>query len=535
MKAVWLVRSRELASRIRFWTSLVGYDPRDHSLGQKIYLFYLVIFFTLWGFAVLALLADLGAGMLSFIDRSSASIAAIFIVFLLLLFDTVIRGYSAGVHSPFIFSDTDSELLCQTPVDRRPVALIWCLGDWLIPALGFAALGIVLRFAGLQLAAQGRVIWADIPRYILAGLQVAVIILPVCLALRALEYALGAMRLQRERDNPWLRWFPVGTVMVLIPLAIFSKASLKLILWPLLFTLQAGFGEANWLGGFVLAVILAAGGLLMLYWASPGLNLSRAAQESHFRWAIQQASWLGDSRLIQQMKARQRLGIGRPASKIPAKAGYFTLIWKDWVTTLRSFTFGSFIRWLSIFGSYLGMLLAPDWGTRLWAFIIWSLLVGQQCTTRLSSDLEIWALTRQLPFSGKELLFAEIVTPFLMTIIFSWLGIGVSYGLGYSPGLFLVVLVPIAILCIVLAAALDILRHCRSSELLSGRVPEIAAGGLVFGSLLAGIPLMIGAWLSPQLTSPGFIWLAVLVGALLGLGVIVVLLRLTANAYNDIK
>ena len=41
-----------------FWTTIVGYDPQDHSLSHRIYLIYVVIFFSLWWFAVLALIAD---------------------------------------------------------------------------------------------------------------------------------------------------------------------------------------------------------------------------------------------------------------------------------------------------------------------------------------------------------------------------------------------------------------------------------------------------------------------------------------------
>ena len=59
MNAVWMVRSRQLASQIRFWVAIVGYDPRDRSIGQNIYLVYLAVFFSLWGFAILSLLAVL--------------------------------------------------------------------------------------------------------------------------------------------------------------------------------------------------------------------------------------------------------------------------------------------------------------------------------------------------------------------------------------------------------------------------------------------------------------------------------------------
>jgi hypothetical protein len=520
---------------MRFWTSIVGYNPRDHSLSQSIYLIYVTIFFILWGFAVLALLANLGAGVLSLVEGSSPSMTATMIVSVVLLIDALMRGYSSGKRSPFIFSDADAELLCQTPVDRRQVALAWCLGDGISGGLAFVALAVVLRFASLQLVEQGGILWAHIPHYWLAGLKIASIILPLHIAFMAIDYALGALRLQRDKDNPWLRWVPIGVAVVLIALAFFTRTGIQIILWPMLFPLEGGFGEVNWLIGFVLAVILATGGLLVLYWGSPWLNLSRAAQESRFRWAVQQISWLGDSRLVQQMKARQRLGAGHYANRIPGRVGYSALIWKDWVVSLRTLNFGYVMGWIGVFGVCLGMAIAPDWGTRIWAFIFWCLLIGQRCTERLRGDPEVWAVTRQLPFSGRETLVAEIATPVLGATLLSWLAIGVSSWLGFSPSLSLIFLVPVAIMCIVMAAVFDILRHCRSSELLSGQVAELGAGGLILGIILAGIPLIIVSWLASQFTAPGLIWLAALLGLALSLVIIYLLLKLTAAMFNDIK
>src|SRR5512137_842411 len=125
MKAVWWVRLRQLTSQMRFWAAIVGYDPHDHSLRQAIYLVYVVIFFSIWGFAVLALLANLGSGLLSLIESLSPSMASIMILTAVLLVYAVIRGYSSTKNSPFIFSDADAELICQTPLDRRQVALAW--------------------------------------------------------------------------------------------------------------------------------------------------------------------------------------------------------------------------------------------------------------------------------------------------------------------------------------------------------------------------------------------------------------------------
>ena len=535
MKAVWLVRLRDLAGRMRFWTAIVGYNPRDRSLSHGIYLIYVVIFFSLWGFAVLALLASLGAGMLTMVKGLTPTAASTMIVGAILLMYAIWQGYMSGKRSPFIFSETDAELICQTPVDRRQVALAWFLVDWIPGGLVFGGLAIVLRFAILQLAEQGGVVWAHLPGYLLAGLQVVCIILPLHLAFMATDYALGALRLRGDMDNPWLRWIPVWVGLGLIILAITSIQGFQIILWPVLFPLKAGFGEVYWLAGFSLAIILAIIGLLSLYWASPGLNLSRAAQESRFKWSAQQVSWLGDSQLRREMLTRKRLGVGHQASRIHGRAGAWALIWKDWVTTLRAMNFGTTMGWIGIFWVYLGLILAPDWGARIWAFTIWSLLVSQRCTERLRADLKVWAITRQLPFSGRETLAAQVATPVLATTLLSWLAMGIISALGFSPMIFLIVLVPTTILCITLTAAFDILRHCHSSELLAGQAAELGAGGVVLGIILGGTPMVMVSWILNQYHTIGVICSGTLLGLAFAGGITYVIWRLTASSYRNIN
>ena len=535
MKAVWLVRLRELAGRMRFWTAIVGYNPRDRSLSQGFYLIYVVIFFSLWGFAVLALLANLGAGILPLVKGLTPSLASTVIVGVFLLIDVIWHGYTSGKRSPFIFSETDAELICQTPVDRRQVALAWFLGDWIPGGLVFGGLAVVLRFASLQLVERGGIVWAHLPGYLLAGLQIASIILPLHMAFKATDYALGALRLRGDMDNPWLRWVPVWVGLGLIIMALISKKGIQIILSPVLFPLKAGFGAADWLAGFSLAIILSIIGLLALYWASPRLNLSRAAQESRFRWSAQQVTWLGDSQLKREMITRQRLGVGHQASRIQGRAGAWALVWKDWVSTLRAMNFGTIMGWLGIFGVYLGIILAPDWGARVWAFIIWILLVSQRSTERLRADLKVWAITRQLPFSGRETLVAQVATPVLLTTLLSWLAMGIGSGLGSSPVIPLIVLAPATILCIAMTAAFDILRQCHSSDLQAGQAAELGAGGVVLGLVLAGIPMIIVSWIVNQFNTPGVIWLGTLVGLAFGGGITYAMWRLTAATYKNIK
>jgi hypothetical protein len=535
MNAIWLVRSRELASRLRFWTAIVGYDPRDHSLSHRLYLFYVVIFFSLWGFSILVLLADAGKWILSFIQRLPPTIAVVVMMAAGLLFDAVFRSYKACRRSPFVFSEEDAALLCQTPVDRRQVALVWLLGDWLLACLPFVILGVILCFSSLQLAEPGPFLWTFLPRYWFAAFRVTSIILPLHLALMAGAFALGSLRLQGARDNRALSWIPVGFVLVIFSLAYFNRSFLEIILSPVIFPLKAGYSLENWLLGFILVLTLALAGLLALYYDSPRLNLSRAAQETLHRWDNPQLSLLGASRLTRQMKIRNRLGFQHTPSCIPGREGAWSLVWKEIVISLRSVNFAYLVTWLAIFGLSVSMVIAPDWGTRFWAFIIWCWLVGHHCTERLRADLELWVISRQLPFSGRVVMAADLAIPAIVSLNLIWLAIIIAFGMGFSFPIYLILLAPMMIISVVLAASHDILRKCQSSDLLDGQVAEPGAIGLLFGALLAGIPMIAVYWLTNQISSPGVNLVIVLFLFVLGLGVSYMMWKLIASTYHGIK
>jgi hypothetical protein len=535
MKAVWMVRSRELARRIRFWTTIVGYDPRERSLSQSIYLIYVVFFFSIWGFTMLALLADQGAKILSLFHGSPPSQVSIIILLIIVLIIVTIIGYNSVKRSPFIFSETDAELICQTPANRRQVALTWFIGERSTEGMIFVALGVIFRFASLELLVHEQVLWSDLPSYFLAGLQVASITIPLYIAVIAIDYALGALRLRGDNDIPWLRWIPIGLGATIFILAIYDKSILSVFLWPLLIPLKAGFSEVHWLGGFTVAMTLAFIGLLALYTSSSRLNLSRAAQESRFRWAVQQVSWSGDTHLKREVLTREKLGSGHQASRIPGRIGAGALIWKDWVESLRVINIGDLIGWLGVFGLFLGLLLEPVWGTRLWAFILSCLLIGQRCTDRLRSDLRVWVITRQLAIQSDALLLAELVSPVFLTTLMAWIAMLVSHWLGYYHRISLVLLIPILVLCLALIAAFDILRHCRSSELLAGHVAELGVGGVVLGVILTGIITTLFYWLTFLPAEPVINCLITFLGLSFCGGMTYLILRLTTWSLNQIK
>src|SRR5512146_766356 len=205
LNAVWLVRSHQIAAELRYWLTFIGYDRRDHSLSHKIYLGYASLFFIGWAFATLALLATFAGGILTGLagglrpedPAGGLPFAAAALLGLVLLGWWLYVSYSAGRASPMTFSEDDAALICQTPVSRPAVALLWLLGDWIKSGPFFWALAVTLAFA-LQDAALGKSVSVEyVPHYVLAGLRVLSVVLPLQWGLMALSWAWGVLRLQR--------------------------------------------------------------------------------------------------------------------------------------------------------------------------------------------------------------------------------------------------------------------------------------------------------------------------------------------------
>jgi hypothetical protein len=287
MKAVWLVRSRQISSRMRFWTTFVGYDHQDQGLSQRIYLIYVIIFFSLWWFAMLALIADWVAGLFLLFNAGSPVQIAISLTVFFLLTDVFLRSFRYARKSPFIFSGEDASLTCLTPIDRSQVALVWLYGDWIPAGLAYWAGVLTLSFACQQMAAPSGMKLSELPIYILAGLRAVSIVLPIQLAFMTFTYMFGALRLRRDKDLAHLRLIPIIVGAGILLLAIFYPTTLFLVLRPIFYFLGAGFGEAHWVISFILVLILAGLNILALYLVSTKLNLSRASQESSKPWDLQ--------------------------------------------------------------------------------------------------------------------------------------------------------------------------------------------------------------------------------------------------------
>jgi hypothetical protein len=235
------------------------------------------------------------------------------------------------------------------------------------------------------------------------------------------------------------------------------------------------------------------------------------------------------------MNTHRRFWVGSLERYFATHDGVRVLVWKDLVQTRRGFDIRSLISWLILFGAEIGLLIALDWGTRIWVFIVWVLLIGQVCSKRLSSDLKMWVVFHQLPFSGKETLLAEIASSVTGTILLGYLAFGICSVLNLHPSLPVAILTPGIILCTAFSAIFDILRQSKTEAMSAGHASEMGAVGLMIGLLLAGIPLSLVLAITDRMSRDILLWFMLLPGLLLSLGIAYGMWQLAVSQFRKIE
>lgn len=533
MQAVWMVRSRQILSRFRFFLAIFGYDRNDRSLTHKIYLVYAAVFYILWSFAVLSLLAGATAQFLEDIGKLGAQSSgspitvphmAVGISTFGLLVWFILAAYRASRRSPIIFSEEDAYLVCQTPADRRAVALAWLAGQWPPGAAPIWAVAVTLGFALIEASSQGNLNGSDIPRYVLAGFRSLSIVLFLQLGMLAIIWALGVLRLQKDHLRPQLFLVPLVGAALLAVAWFYSGWSgfipatapgWAVILKPLQIPFQAGYGLSNWGVGMLIALGWAAVGLLALSWAATALNLSRAAQESRGLPAHGLGVISEPTPTVQPLHKRGVRGTERSPSpwfgrlNWKARRRAQALVLKDLVRSSRLGWLARLGRWIGLYLVGLGVLLIPvlpgsDWAAGALALVYWALLVAQQSTQPLKNDLAKWWLFRQLPVSAREAVSAELTIPWLRAVLIAWASLftadalklaGMPAIFGANWGLFLglALLAIFLIRCISLIGTLDMLRQAKSALVLAGESPQVGTFSLFLGG---GIALVIALLVS---------------------------------------
>jgi hypothetical protein len=496
LRALWLVRSRVIRGNLAFLLVIIGYDSDSRSINNRIYLVYALAFFALWIFMVLILLADFGANFLAALPLADAAAAASLFGSLGLAGLFIFDLHQAARRSPFSLSEVDAQIVSMTPIDRRLVAVQWMFESWLARGVLVGPAAIVLGYALLQAQSPLPLTTGDLPAYLMAGLRMFIIAAPLYLGTLSLAWSVGAWRLQgqvSQRNLRLLAPLSVGLLAGLIWLTGWQGALTWLI--PLAIPLRSGLGLMPFWIGMQMAVTLAGLGLLALWRAANGMSLSRAAQETQDREAIQAAAWLGQSDLAEELASKERLGTGRKPTRLPGKPGLPALIWKNLLQSRRRFRLATLIGWLPIFGLLLVLLFFPGWTTRIWSLAISTLMVMRLMTAPLRKELSRWWIFRQLPFHSNYVVLTVLILPMLGMLLIGAAALVTGWALGTSPWPAVIWVYLTVIPALGLAGAFDILRQCKTGRLLSGSVPDLSIVGLLLGGLVLTINAG-AAWLS---------------------------------------
>jgi hypothetical protein len=288
-----MIRSRQVSSSISFWLAITGYDSNDRSVSMRIYLLYLIVFFSAWTLAVISLISNL---MLNTLLPFLASQGIAFSDFvttigtLLLILWSLYSIHKATLRSPLIFSEDDAYLICQTPADRSFVSLAWFLGEWLSCVLPVLTIAVIVGFALLDLDIYNGIRTLSVGNMAIAMLKPLCIIIPLHLGLFAVVWVVGVFRLQRDTERKKvMRSIRVLTLLLTVGLLVVVIRSIVLpssniVVQPLLsflrFPLDAAFHDGSWVLGLAVSIGLMTTSLAILWHISDNLNLSRAAQET---------------------------------------------------------------------------------------------------------------------------------------------------------------------------------------------------------------------------------------------------------------
>lgn len=497
MNAVHWLRTRIEEREFVYWLSILSYDPDDHSFGNRLYLFYIILFFSVWLFVMLTFFAQGGATILGAINVNDPVRAATFLEILVLGLWNLFAVWQAMKRSPIVFSEQDATLICQMPINRRQVVMRWFFLPWLKSAIPFWLLSIVIGFSVAETTMAGSLGVDSISTYATYGLRAWITIIPVHLALFSLQWVLGIFRLKKEIEFRWLRWL----VMIFVSLSLFLFLSIESDLFfdplvPLGLNLtspiRAGFGEGNLVLSLGVNGFFAIISLGILFWISDSISLARAAQETQEEEILNQASRFGFTSYVSELKVQHRLGVSHVPSRLPKfVVGGWILIWKDLIQSRRSWNMSSFFDWITTFSIVVGFPFIPDIGNRVFAMIFWSIRLGTMAVKRLRSDLSCWQIIRQLPISCDRFLFLELSPSFFLTMIISTVGLIFNALVMKSVEFGFALLFPGIIAGVIGTAAFDVIRRARSDYLLNGSVPEISSGGYLLGSLIAAVPIIL--------------------------------------------
>ena len=486
MNAVWFVRSRQFSGTVKFLLTVTGYNPKENSLGEMIYLVYVLLFFAIWGLMVLALFASMAASFLQLPLFSQPAHAAGTLVTILVAGWWVVSLHRASRRSPLSFSETDATLICMTPVSRPAVILAGYASTSLTTGIPFWIISTVLAFGMVDLRLASEPTWANFTDYLGAALRFFLPLTLLVLGLLALSWALGCYRLQGDAHRRGLVSASLIAGAILTVGLVAGQAGLtplNALAAPLGLPLLAGSGAGSFLVGVGVALAWLVIGLVALFWAARKVSLARMSQPNETSASLGTA--LLNPQAVQENELKKRLSSGSQPSRLPSLRREAALIWKKLVQVNRRGRLKDAGNWLLIFSISGAILLDPDWVSRWLLVLIWILRVQGLAARDVIDDLNMWTLSLGLPFRTAQRLVATVAPTALLATLLGWIALLLCQANGLTTmGNEAYLFLPLVALGVTAAAAYDVVSRTKAEHLLGGNIPAPGVLALLLGLLV---------------------------------------------------
>jgi hypothetical protein len=205
---------------------------------------------------------------------------------------------------------------------------------------------------------------------------------------------------------------------------------------------------------------------------------------------------LKDQRQASEILNRRRLPIERLPSRLPLREGFAALIWKSVAHLSRTFTFSSFLQWMTIAAAWAGIWVLGDPISKAFTALLWVMLVEDQISRSLQEDLYQWRIFGLLPLPARSLVVGEIAASSLICILASCLGNGVVGFIAPSPLQGWVYgLIPGLVFCTACIGVFDISRRTHTGQLVAEQIQSVEMVGVLLGGVGMGITLYPAYWL----------------------------------------
>ncbi len=497
-EAVNFLRSRQGKTDMRYWFSIVSYDPEEKSLSNRAYLLYLIVFFAIWFFLVLIFVARGFSLLLQLFQPFPATSASVLLLGLTFAVFSLNLFVKNARRSPLIFDEEHRYLLCQQAVSPRIIVFRWWQQPWLYNLLVFTLIALILGFTLGEATFPAGEMSQYFFVYLWYGFRVVLVSLPFQLAIFIASWAngLGALR-NRGKFKAILPTTGIVLLVIFILLAVFVPAlsgNFPNFLTPIstFFTniLLSAFGGGSYgiSTSFLIGLFALGLSFLWLFFASKDFSPSKAAFETEVAAKISAFARYGQQDAINALRQKQRLGIKRKSHFEPNWQGEKAFLWKAWLHYKRSFTLQ---RAWDIFVSFSFVLVLNISGNSPsgW-FILVSLLwlIREPVFEIFSQDLSLWQLSRQLPLESSKWALASLFIPTLPIFVAIILAQIVSLAIFPSANWAFILTLPLAFSAAILQLAQDLLRKNRSELLASGSLREYGMRGMLMAILCLIIP-----------------------------------------------